>query len=118
MNDQYAKNRISRKSYATRKRHPIYIQTKTQVPDGEGGFTDGYTSGSLVWADVTPMRAKQVFEYRGIQVEATHLLTVDGYVTVPETARILFDGRYFEILYSENLQERSFEKVITCREVR
>jgi SPP1 family predicted phage head-tail adaptor len=111
-------NRESKKTLTTRKRHGIYVQTKTSVDDCEGGFIDTWTSGSLIWAEVSPMQAKQVFQYKSISVDATHLIRVDGYVEVPENSRILFDGRYFEVLVVENIQELDFEKVITCKEMR
>lgn len=111
-------NRESVKTLSTRKRHPVYIQTKQSTDDGEGGFVDSWLSGSLVWADVSPIQAKQLFQYRSISVEATHLIRVDGYVDIPETGRILFDDRYFEVLAVENIQELDFEKVVTCKEMR
>lgn len=113
-------DRIPKKTLATRARHQIYVQRRVQVADGEGGFADGWvnTTASPIWAEVSPIQAKQRLEYRTVGVDATHLVRLDGLLEVSERNRITFDGRFFEVLTVENLQERDVEKVITCLEVR
>lgn len=110
--------RQSKKSLSTRKRYPIWIQEKQTVPNGEGGFAESWIDKNQVWAAVDPIQARQVFQYRSIDVEATHLIRVDGYTEILEQNRIKFGDRFFEILTIENIQEADFEKVITCKEVR
>jgi|GEM_PF-969269 len=108
----------SRKSDSTRLRHYIDVQSLDHTPDGAGGFTDAWTKAWSEWASVNPLKADQVFEYRSKNVHATHLIKVRGYSQLSELNRILFDGRTFEVLTVENLQERDFIKLATCKEVR
>ena len=110
----------TKKTLSTRARHKVCIQYKTTVPDGEGGFDAGWTNASYdpVWADVSPLMAKQVHEYKTIGVDATHLIRIAGAISISEEDRIQFGSRTFEVLTVEDLQERGIEKVCTCLERR
>jgi len=112
--------RQSKKSLSSRARHQITVQRRLSVADGEGGFTDGWAdvAWSPIWAEVAPIQARQQLQYKSVGVDATHLVRVDGLIDITESNRIVFDGRVFEILTVENLQEADFEKVITCLERR
>jgi SPP1 family predicted phage head-tail adaptor len=111
-------NRHNNKSLATIMNKIISIQTKRSTPDGEGGFTETWVTISNIWASVEPIKATQVFTYRSIGVEASHLIKIRGSLYINEAQRILFDNRVFEILTIENIQEKGVYSVITCLEVR
>lgn len=112
--------RREQKTLSSRATHQVTIQTRAQIPDGEGGFSDGWLNRNSqpVWSEIEPMQAKQSFEYRTIGVDATHFIKVDGLIEVEEQDRILYGDRIFEILTIENLKERNAEKFITCLERR
>lgn len=114
--------RRAKKTLASNCRHYVTIEERTNVSDGEGGFTETWAtvSGySAVPAAVWPLYAKQKLEYRSINVDATHYIVFRGEITVNEKDnRILFDSRYFEILTVENIQERDVEIWCTCKERR
>lgn len=100
-------------------RHRISIQSRgTPTPDGEGGFTDVWESVDTVWSKVRPMRAKQVNEYRSINVHATHLIEVRGEVDVQESYRLVFGSRTFEVLTVEDEKEEGVKKWVVCKERR
>jgi SPP1 family predicted phage head-tail adaptor len=107
-----------RKTQASQAQHYIYIQTKTATTDEEGGFSENWQSGNAIPAAISPIQARQVFQYKSVNVDATHLIKVRGRTTVSEKDRILYGIRVFEILTIENIQERDFVKVITCMEKR
>ncbi len=112
--------RTHKKTLATRARHQVYIQARTVVRDEEGGFRDGWanTTSTPIWAEIAPIQARQQAEYKSINVDATHLVRIDGLLQVAEKDRVTFGGRIFEVLTVENLQERNVEKVLTCLERR
>jgi SPP1 family predicted phage head-tail adaptor len=111
--------RQGKKSFASEARHKIDIQCKTYNPDGEGGGDMAWTTiHPNVSAAIYPIRASQVFEYKSIGVDATHLIKTRAYIPISEKDRILFQGRIFEILTIENLQESNYINVITCKEAR
>ena len=110
--------RQGKKTNATEFRHYITIQSQGLTTEEEGGFTENWSTTSSVWAAVYPVKAQQLFEYKSINVDATHIIKVRGDCTINEGDRILFDSRYFEVLTVENIQELGVEKVVTCKENR
>lgn len=107
-----------KKSIATEARHYCAVQRLVQTTDGEGGFTNVWSTVGNIWASVKPIRAVQVFEMKSINVDATHHITTRGYGDITEKDRILFKSRYLEVLTIENIDERDFELFVTCKEVR
>ena len=119
MNEIKYYNREGKKTLATELRHFIYIQTLTRTTDGEGGFTQSWTTGDMVPAAVSPIQARQQFENKSVGVDATHLIRIRGQVSLDEkTNRFLFGERTIEILTIEDIQERGIVKVVTCKELR
>lgn len=111
-------NRTGTKSMATEARHYVSIQRLTQSSDGEGGFTSIWATVGNMWASVNPIRAIQQYQFKSINVDATHHITTRGYTDINEKDRILFKGRFLEVMTIENIQERDFELFLTCKEVR
>jgi SPP1 family predicted phage head-tail adaptor len=109
---------MNKKTLASEARHRITIQGTTLTPDGEGGFTEGWSDLSTVWAKITAVQARQQYQFNSVGVEATHRIEVRGSVVVSELNRIKFGTRYFEVKTIEDIEERGIVKVITCREVR
>lgn len=96
----------------------ITLQEHTETPDGEGGFTESWSDVGTYWANVKPLSARQVFQYRSSNVIATHVIKVRAQVPVEEDNRILYGSRVFEVLTSENEDEANVLKWVTCKEVR
>lgn len=90
--------RIGKKSHSTEKRHWITFQQRTQVADGEGGHTDTWTDFLSVFAAVYPYRADQIFNYRSVNVDATHLIKTDGYLQLPTNTKKV--GEIWTIIWS------------------
>lgn len=99
-------------------RHYVTIQEIVRTKDGIGGFNESWEDVISVFSSVEPIMAKQQYEYRSINVDATHRIKMSGLVEINEKQRIKFGTRNFEILTIEDIQERQFLKVITCKEVR
>lgn len=108
--------RKGKKSLATEARHRISFQTFAAVADGEGGFTNSWTTSQTVWAAIYPIKASQLFEYNTVNEEITHIIKLRGYINTNATQRVLFGTRIFEILTLENIQERDFVQVLACKE--
>jgi SPP1 family predicted phage head-tail adaptor len=111
--------RQGKKSEATEMRHYVYIQTAGGTTDGEGGEIENWTdAASGCFAAIFPVRAQQQFDFRSVNVDATHFIKIRGEITISELNRIRFGTRYFEILTIENIQERGIVNWITCKEMR
>lgn len=112
--------RIPGKSLSTECRHYGFIQSAGKVDDGRGGFIDGWvnTHQNAHSMALLPMTAKQVLEYKSVNVEASHLIKIRGEIEVSELNRVVIDSREFEILTVEDIQERGIVKWIECKERR
>jgi len=112
------KYREGRKSLATELRHYITVQYLSKLSDGEGGYVESWYDRKNIAAAIYPIRADQLFEYRSINVEATHIIKIRGKIDLTEVDRIYWDvkEKTFEILTIENIQEQDWVKVITCKE--
>lgn len=114
-----------KKSLASRTRHYVDFQAKTETPDGEGGFTE-------VWADISgatqipteilPINAERRAEMRSYNVVATHYLRVRSNIPVEEVGRAVFvtpgGTRYFYIHSIEDVQTRDIEQFLVAEERR
>jgi head-tail adaptor len=79
-------------------KHRIVFQQKVSTPDGEGGFNETRVDFLPRWAAVIPIRAQQRFDFRSVNVEATHWVKTRGYLTLPSTAKRA--GGIWEITWS------------------
>lgn len=115
-------DRQGKKSDATEMRHYVVIQYKASTTDEEGGFTETWADGDTISAAIYPIKAIQQFQYKSINVDATHFIKIRGAIIVAEENRIKYQIgaliRYFEILTIEDIQERGVVKFITCKESR
>jgi len=111
--------RKSKKTLASECRHYVYIQRRTNVDDGEGGFTVTWSSIKRVAAAIYPITAKQLFEYQSVDVEATHIIRIRGNIDILTEVDRIYWGvkeKVFEILTIENVHEQDWVKIINCKE--
>lgn len=112
-------DRQNKKTLATILRHRVTVEAYTGTTDDEGGFVDLWaTAIANVPASVDPIQARQVFQYRSVNVEATHWIKTRGDVTIAESDRIRWGTRIFEILVIEDIQEQGIMHLITTKEAR
>jgi hypothetical protein len=117
--------RDKKKSLASRCRHYLDFQSKAEVSDGEGGFTEVWSNiagASQIPAEVLPLSADRRAELRSWNVIATHEINVRSYIPVAEVGRAVFSTpagtRYFYIHTVEDLQTRSIEQIMIAEERR
>jgi head-tail adaptor len=106
-----------KKTLSSKCRHRIELQSKTEFTDHAGGFAEQWATAKTIWAAVDSLSKTWMAEYRTRHPSATHLVTIRGEIDLSAFDRFKFGGRYFDDLRIDNLEERSFEKRITCREV-
>lgn len=95
------------------------IQKPVETPDGEGSFTEAWEDVKKCWMQIKPLGAKQVYEYRSLNVKATHRVKVMANIEVEESYRICYKrNRYLNVLSVENEDEAEVVKWVTCEEVR
>jgi hypothetical protein len=114
-----------KKSLASRTRHYVDFQSKTETPDGEGGFTEVWTNiseGTDIPTEIIPIKAERRAEMRSWNIIATHYLKIRSNIPVVEVGRAVFStpsgDRYFYIKTLEDTQTRGIEQFIIAEERR
>jgi len=93
-------------------RHVVTVQEATgTVPDGEGGFTEGWVDLTPAKWDVSinPATARDLERAASgtIITTATHVITGRYRPDVTTESRVVFEGRIFHITGVRNLEERN-----------
>ena len=116
---EYA-TRQHKRNFASVSNQTVRVQTRTEIPDGEGGYTYTWadTTSVTIWASVTCLNSKQRAEYASLKVDATHEVDISAYIAISEDDRIIFDGRIFEVLtIGPPLSDKGrYERRLLCKE--
>lgn len=117
--------RKGKKTLASRCRHYVDFQNKTETSDGEGGFTEVWANianGTQIPTEITPIQAERRAEMRSWNIIATHYLRVRSNIPVAEVGRAVFvtpaGTRYFYIKTLEDIQTRDIEQFMIAEERR
>ena len=97
-------------------RHRIIIQSKQKTPDGEGGWTYTWEDMAEDWANVMPLRAEEKLQYQQVNVQASHEITMRYRPDINNELRVVYNGRYFDIVELINVGERNRELKLICVE--
>jgi SPP1 family predicted phage head-tail adaptor len=76
----------------------LMLEVATETPDGAGGVTRGYAAGVPIWAEVTPLNAREATLAAAAGVSVTHRIVVRGGVTITTRDRLRHVTRIFRIL--------------------
>lgn len=117
----YLSRHEKKKSLASRMRHYVDFQQKTETSDGEGGFTEVWANisgGTQIPCEILPISAERREEMRSWNVIATHYLRVRSNIPVEEVGRVVFGSRYFYIHHLEDIQTRDIEQFMLAEERR
>lgn len=113
------------KSQASRYRHYVDFQAKTETHDGEGGYTEVWaniTGATQIPVEITPIKAERREEMRSRNVIGTHYIKSRSNIPINEVGRMVFvtpsDTRYFYIHHLEDLQTRDIEQFMIAEERR
>lgn len=88
------------------------------VPDGDGGFIEGWTPLASIWGRVAPASAQDVERVVAGTVTALlpYIVTVRYVAGVSTLTRITYHGRIFAVLGVRNVDERNIRLEIICEE--
>lgn len=114
-----------KKSQASRYRHYVDFQSKTETPDGEGGFTEVWANisgGTQIPVEILPIKAERRAEMRSWNIIATHYIKSRSNIPIEEVGRVVFSTPagdiYFYIKTLEDLQTRDIEQFMIAEERR
>lgn len=103
-------------------RHRVTVQNPSgHVPDGDGGYTEGWADADPPALDVsiTPATARDLERMTASTslATATHVIRGRWHPGITTASRLLFKGRVFAVIYVGNPEERDREIVIVAAEV-
>lgn len=114
-----------KKSLASRCRHYVDFQAKTEVSDGEGGFTEVWANiagATQIPVEITPITAVRQAEMRSYNIIATHFIRSRSNIPIEEVGRVVFStpagNRFFFIHTLEDIQTRDIEQFMIAEERR
>ena len=101
-------------------RHKITIQTRTEVSDGMGGYTETWADTYGAWAAVWPIRGPERLNYMQLESQISHRIRIRYRNGITRKHRIIFhdvDGnRTFNIKEIINPDERNISLELLCTE--
>ena len=114
-----------KQSLASRGRHYVNYQSKTEVSDGEGGFTEVWaniTNATNIPSEIILIKAERQAEMRSWDVIGTHYIRSRSDIPIAEVGRIVFPtptgDRFFYISTLEDVQTRGIEQFMIVEERR
>lgn len=84
----------------------ISIQTMTVSRDAHGGQLQTWTELAEIWAQVIPLRGKELFEAAQFQAGAEVKFVIRYRDDFDEKARIVFENRQYDITHIAELGRR------------
>jgi SPP1 family predicted phage head-tail adaptor len=90
------------------------IYSITPVDDGVGGYTFTSTKRADAWMYIKNLKAEQIFDYRGKNVKATHLIKIRYNVIVAKSDHIVLNDITYEVIHVEEDTEGFLFKSILC----
>lgn len=114
-----------KQSLASRMRHYVDYQSKTEPSDGQGGFTEVWTNitgATQIPTEISPISAERRAEMLSWNIVATHYLRVRSNIPIDEVGRAVFvtpsGTRLFFIKTLEDIQTRDIEQFMITEERR
>lgn len=103
-------------------RHLVTFEAPgARVPDGEGGYTEAWAplDPPTWYIAIRPATARDLEDVTAgtTTASATHVVTGDYRADVTTKARLVHEGRQFEITGIANLDERDETMILLCEEL-
>lgn len=103
---------------AGRLRHRVELQSLDQVQDSFGEQVKSFTTYATVWAEVNPLKGKEIEAAQQIFAEAECKIVIRYDERVTETDKIVFDGQDYEIGDVRDPYERKGYLEIMCKVIK
>jgi SPP1 family predicted phage head-tail adaptor len=101
---------------AGRMRHRVTIQRRTLVKGSDGSTTEVWSDCSSRWAEIAPLRGRELFNAQQVRADVSHRITMRGPLTLSPDDRIVYCGRIFNIGSAIDVEERGREIEIHATE--
>jgi SPP1 family predicted phage head-tail adaptor len=94
----------------------VVLQYQAKVADGMGGFTTSWVDDATVWAAIWPVSASETIEAAQTGMTITHRIRMRYRAGLLASWRVLWSGRYFNIvsIIDPNMAHRWLD--VMCKE--
>lgn len=93
----------------------ITLQDRTITPPTTSvDFSETFTENAVVWSMVNTVRGKTAFDEAEVERDITHEFTIRFLTGVDSETWILHEGERYDIIDSEDLEERHEWMVLRC----
>lgn len=98
-------------------RYRVEVEAHIEERDEGGGVVERWERLCTRWADIHPIRGREVFQAQAIDARITHKVTMRYLPTLTASHRLVFAGRIFHMLTPPlNTGERGKETTCFCME--
>jgi SPP1 family predicted phage head-tail adaptor len=97
-------------------RQRITIESLTRTADGQGGFTESWSTFAEVWANIKPANASERYFAQRVESNITHKISIRWLESVQSEMRIQFEGRLFQIHGVRRDDEERWFMTLDCVE--
>ncbi len=77
-------------------------------------FSETFTENAVVWAMMNTVRGKTAFDGAGVEKDISHEFTIRWLTGVDSETWILFENERYDIIDTEDLEERHEWLVLRC----
>jgi SPP1 family predicted phage head-tail adaptor len=75
----------------------VDIQSVTRTSDGQGGFTESWTTDATVWAYITQAKGYEKYQAMQLETPISHKITIRYRDGVTTAQRMVHEGNVFNI---------------------
>ena len=97
-------------------RRRITIERVTETQDTDGAVLETWSTYATVQASIEPISGREYFAAQSTQADVTHRIGIRYLSGIVPKMRVNYNSRIFDILSVINVDERSRELQLMCRE--
>lgn len=101
--------------YAGKLDKRITFQSKAESLDSWGGTIWTWSNVATVWAKKRPLRGRELIAAQAAQSESTDMFYARYMSGLDTSMRIVFGGKYYDIISIVNVNEENVELEITTK---
>ena len=83
----------------------VTIEERTRTSDGQGGFTEAWSTVTRAWASLKPVKAYEKFQAQQMETPISHEIVMRYVSGVTTANRITYSDRVFDIKEAINVDE-------------
>lgn len=97
-------------------RHRITVQSLTNTPDNQGGFSTAWTDLATLWGKLEPLSSNERLFGERIEYQRSHKCIIRHRSDIVASMRIVFDSRTFQIKGVRRVDEQRFFMLLDLEE--